>query len=95
MAQAAGMGNAAKRPPDRTGTLAMTNPFSGFWRIMEMEPWERDDIDMLGPGYIQFNRDGTGEFRFLTVKGEMDCWVGERDGRPIVEFSWSGFEEMG
>jgi hypothetical protein len=72
----------------------MSNPFLGSWRILEMELWERDDIDMLRLGYIQFNRDGTGEFGFMAVQGEMDCRVGERDGRPIVEFSWSGCEEM-
>jgi hypothetical protein len=59
-----------------------------------MELWERDDIDMLHPAHIRFNRDGTGEFQFTAVQGEIDCRFGERDGRPIVEFSWSGSEEM-
>ena len=59
-----------------------------------MELWERDDIDMLRPGYIPFNRNGTGEFHFLAVEGERDCAVGMRDSRPTVEFSCSGHEEM-
>ncbi len=71
----------------------MSNPFLGCWRIVEMELWEREDIDLLGRGYIRFNRDRTGEFRFLAVQGGMDCWVAERDGRPIVEFSWIGYDE--
>jgi hypothetical protein len=69
-------------------TPAMKQPFLGLWRIVEMELWERDDVDMLRPAHIRFNRDGTGEFQFMTVQGEMDCRFGERDGRPIVEFSW-------
>jgi hypothetical protein len=72
----------------------MKQPFLGLWRIVEMELWESDDIDMLRPAHIRFNRDGTGEFQFMAVQGEMDCRFGERDGRPIVEFSWCGSEEM-
>ena len=72
----------------------MSNPFLGSWRIVEMELWERTDIDMLGRGYIRFDRDGTGEFRFLAVQAGIDCHVTERDGRPIVEFSWNGYNEM-
>jgi hypothetical protein len=72
----------------------MKQPLLGLWRIVEMELWEHDDIDMLRPAHIRFNRDGTGEFQFMTVQGEMDCRFGERDGTPIVEFSWCGCEEM-
>jgi hypothetical protein len=72
----------------------MKQPFLGLWRIVEMELWERDDIDMLRPAHIRFKRGGTGEFQFMAVQGEMDCRFGERDDRPIVEFSWCGCEEM-
>ena len=71
-----------------------SNPFLGPWRFVVMELWELEDIDMLGRGYIRFDRDGTGEFRFIAVQGGMDCRVAERDGGPIVEFSWAGYEEM-
>jgi hypothetical protein len=72
----------------------MSDSFFGSWRIVEMELSEREDIDTLGTGYIRFNRDGTGEFRFLAVQGGMDCRIAEHDGRPIVEFSWLGYDEM-
>ncbi|MGH7812587.1 MAG: hypothetical protein ACREQI_01095 [Candidatus Binataceae bacterium] len=72
----------------------MSNPFLGSWRIVEMELWERADIDLMGRGYIRFDRNGTGEFRFIAVQGGMDCRFAERDGRPIVEFSWNGYDEM-
>ena len=75
-------------------TATKSNPFLGSWRIVEMELWELEDIDMLGRGYIRFNRDGTGEFRFIAVQGGMDCRVTERDGGPVVEFSWAGYGEM-
>jgi hypothetical protein len=47
----------------------------------------------LGPARIRFNRDGTGELRFLMVQGGMNCRFETRDGNPFVEFSWSGFSE--
>ncbi len=72
----------------------MKQPFLGSWRIVEMELWARDDLDLVGPAHIRFNRNGTGEFQFMAVQGEMDCRFGERDGSPIVEFSWYGSEEM-
>jgi hypothetical protein len=37
---------------------------------------------------------GMGEFRFIAVQAEMDCRFGTRDDRPLVEFSWQGFDEM-
>ena len=51
-----------------------------------MELWEREDIDESRPARIQFNRDGTGESRFLLVQGGMDCRFETRDGKPFVEF---------
>lgn len=30
----------------------------GKWRITEMELWDSDFIDLLGPGYIQFDPEG-------------------------------------
>ncbi len=76
-----------------TRQKAARNSFVGSWRIVEMELWELEDIDESGPARIRFNRDGAGELRFL-VQGGMDCLFDTRDGKPSVEFSWSGFSEM-
>jgi hypothetical protein len=77
-----------------TGRLAARNSLVGSWRIVEMEMCERNDIDEQGPARIQFNRDGTGELRFLLVQGGIDCHFEMRDGSAFVEFSWSGLSEM-
>ncbi|MCK9927016.1 hypothetical protein MXD62_07525 [Frankia sp. Mgl5] len=66
---------------------------TGRWRIVEMDLWDQDAIDLVGPGYIEVDRDGTGEFGFIAVRGWMDCRWGTRDGRPLVEFSWDGDDE--
>jgi hypothetical protein len=66
---------------------------AGRWRIVGMEMWDRDAIDLVRPGFIQFANDGTGQFGFIAVDGWMDCRWTERDSRPFVEFSWDGSDE--
>ncbi len=66
---------------------------TGAWRIVEMDLWDSEAIDLLGPGFIQFGADQTGHFRFIAVEGWMDCRNGRRDGRPCVEFTWEGNDE--
>jgi hypothetical protein len=66
---------------------------NGAWRIVEMDLWDAEAIDLLGPGYLQLGVDRTGHFRFIAVEGWMDCHSGQRDGRPCVEFTWEGNDE--
>jgi hypothetical protein len=58
-----------------------------------MDMWDRGAIDLVGPGFIEFADDGTGQFGFIAVRGWMDCRTTERDGRTRVEFSWEGEDE--
>ena len=66
---------------------------AGQWRIFEMSGWDRDAIDMLGPGFIIFASDGTGEFGFIAVRGQIDYRLVDRDGRAVAEFTWEGSDE--
>lgn len=66
---------------------------TGRWRIVEMDMWDRDAIDLVEPGFIEFAADGTGQFGFIAVRGWMDCRSTERHGRTAVEFSWEGHDE--
>lgn len=66
---------------------------TGAWRIVEMDLWDAEAIDLLGPGFIEFGGDRSGSFRFIAVEGWMDCHGGQRDGRPCVEFTWEGNDE--
>lgn len=65
----------------------------GRWRIVEMELWDEDSIDLVGPAFIELRDDCRGSFRFIAVEGWMDVRDVERDGRPSVEFSWEGNDE--
>jgi hypothetical protein len=70
------------------------NRFHGYWRIIEMEMWDRDFIDAEVPGYIQFNEHEMGLFQFGYVRGSMDCRFSKTDEKDLVEFSWEGNDEM-
>jgi hypothetical protein len=69
-------------------------PFIGKWSIVEMESWDQEYVNMEGSGHFTFKKDGTGEFQFGLVRGEMDCRVETVDGRERIEFSWEGQIEL-
>ena len=66
---------------------------TGRWRIEEMDLWDRDALDLVGPAFIEFRSDNTGQFGFIAVEGWMDCPEASIDGRPGLEFSWDGNDE--
>src|SRR4051794_33633522 len=65
----------------------------GRWRIVEMELWDQEAIDLLGPAFIEIGPRNGGNFRFVAVDGSMDIRRVERDGAPAFEFSWEGNDE--
>ena len=66
---------------------------AGRWRIVEMDLWDQEALDLVGPATIEFGRDHTGSFRFIAVEAWMDCRRVLRDGHPAVEFSWEGSDD--
>ena len=81
------------RLPGRAkATSAAKTHISGKWRITEMDLWDREAIDLLGPALIEFKGEG-GQFRFIAVDGWMDCRHGQRNGRSSVDFTWDGNDE--
>jgi hypothetical protein len=65
----------------------------GYWRIVEMELWDAEAIDLVGPAFIEFGSDSGGRFGFIAVAGWMDFREVERVGRAGVEFSSVGTDE--
>jgi hypothetical protein len=65
----------------------------GRWRIVEMELWDAEAIDLLGPAFFEIGPGQDGRFRFIAVEGWMDVRAVERDGGPGIDFSWSGTDE--
>ena len=67
---------------------------TGRYRITSMTEWDSDFIDAEVAGYINFAKDGLGEFRFGYIRCDIDWRQTERDGDPPVEFSFAGNDEM-
>ena len=67
--------------------------YLGKWRIVEMEHWDKDYIDLVVPGFIAFDRDNLGEFQFGTVHGFIDARIEEYSEFERIEFSWEGESE--
>lgn len=74
------------------GARKSAGRLTGRWRIEEMSGWDRDVIDLVEPGFIEFSG-GTGRFGFIAVRGWLDCRAVERDDRIGVEFTWEGLDE--
>lgn len=68
-------------------------PFEGRWRVTDSANWSAEDLDLVGPAYIVFERGGSGEMQMVAIEATLDHHVSRRDGNWFLEFSWSGFDE--
>lgn len=59
-----------------------------------MSAWDDDYVDEEEEGYFEFDDLGWGEFHFGYVHGRMDCRLTTRDGKPAIEWTWDGNDEM-
>jgi hypothetical protein len=73
--------------------LVVQVQLTGRWRIIEMELWDSETIDLLGPAFIEINADGTGTFQFIAVEGNLDYRFNEPGTDPAVDFSWDGNDD--
>lgn len=60
----------------------------GHYRITSMEMWGQDFVDAEVPGFIEFKKNGLGEFQFGYVRCDIDWKEGEYDGSLAFEFSF-------
>ena len=75
--------------------MKQMKPFAGKWRIVELEVWDQDYVDMEVPGYILIGR-RLGWNRAVSVRPGIRGyrWTGEPWGNTLrFDFSWSGQEE--
>ena len=72
----------------------MRNPYVGAWRIIEMEQWDQDFIDLVVPVYIAFRENHTGELQFGAVHGDLDYRIEPYGAGERLEFSWEDEDEM-
>lgn len=65
----------------------------GRWRIVDMDLWDQDAVDLVAPGFIEFEPDSMGSLGFIAVQGGIEWREAPRDGHSGVEFSWQGHAE--
>ncbi len=85
-----GMKQTAELDGWRLGGMVGSSPLIGRWRIAEMEQWDRDYIDLDGPGFIELEKCGVGTLRFGAVEANLDCRTDSRAKEARVEFSFEG-----
>jgi len=69
------------------------NPYLGKWRIIEMEMWDQDFIDMETEGYFSFETEELGCFQFGLVQGRIDYRIEKIGDIERLEFTWEGQDE--
>ena len=62
----------------------------GQWRIVEMEVWDKDFLDLMGPARIAIDAKGRGEFSFGCVNGAFSAAGVD----AFLVSRWTGNEEM-
>jgi hypothetical protein len=72
---------------------AFAKAFAGRWRIVEMDVWDKDFLDLVETAHLTFKGAADGEIAFGALKGFLDVRYGTRDGSACAEFSWDGNDE--
>src|SRR5580692_10790976 len=83
---------------DRGGRLMAKVPgfakaIAGRWRLVEMNNWDSDFLDLVEEAHLTFEGKSDGEIAFGALKGFLDVRYGTRDGSACAEFSWEGHDE--
>jgi hypothetical protein len=72
---------------------ALAKAFAGRWRIVEMDVWGGDFLDLVEEAHLTFQGKSDGEIAFGALRGILDVRYGTRDGGACAEFSWEGRDE--
>ena len=72
---------------------AFAKAFAGRWRIVEMDAFDHDVLDLAEAAHITFQAASDGEIAFGALTGSLDVRYGSRDGSACAEFSWEGHDE--
>lgn len=67
--------------------LGFAKAFAGPWRILEMDNWESDFLDLVEEAHLTFHGKSDGGVAFGALKGFLNVRSGARDGSPCAEFS--------
>ncbi len=69
---------------------AFAKAFAGRWRIVEMDNWDNDALDLGEEAHLIFQGTADGEIAFVSLKGFLDVRYGARSASACAEFSREG-----
>ena len=72
---------------------AFAKAFAGRWRIVEMDVWDSDFLDLVEEAHLTLTGEAAGEIAFGALQGALDVRYGSRDGAACAEFSWEGSDD--
>lgn len=72
---------------------AFAKAFAGRWRIVEMDVWDDEFLDLVEQAHLTFKGAADGEIAFGALKGFLDVRYGARAGAACAEFSWEGHDD--
>jgi len=70
----------------------IASPFQGRWKIVESDVWDDEALNLVEDAYIEFEGE-SGEMRFIAVVAHLDVRYDVRNGSPVADFSWDGFDD--
>ena len=66
---------------------------AGRWRIVAMDNWDDDFLDLVEEAHITFHGTADGEVAFGALKGFLDVRYGARNDSASAEFSCEGLDD--
>ncbi len=81
------------RLPKLMTETGFAKAFAGRWRIVEMDNWDNDVLDLVEEAHLTFQGTADSEIAFVALRGFLDVGYGARDGSACAEFSWEGQDE--
>lgn len=58
-----------------------------------MDDFDQNDVDMEAPARIEIENDGSGEFQFILVQGDMYGNFKNTPNESIYDFTWEGRDD--
>lgn len=74
------------------GKWAVKKKFVGSWRIIELQGFDSEYVDLCGPAKVKITPRGVGHINFGAVEVEIDCKMDDLDER-VIRFTFEGGDE--
>ena len=64
--------------------MSKSTSIIGRWRITEMDNWDQEAVDLVQPGFIEFDDDGLGSLGFIVVtENSIPATLNAMGGRAL------------